>query len=288
VNIKHTEHALPIISASTLQVFAAKHPVKQVIPADTGRFVIPIPALQDGLGRLRLPNLKSMKAIIRSGGFGSKILEATLEGSPQLVPTDGTYAVIINNVSDLQAVAMQAVYDEIRIRRGGRMDRAGIIKFIETASGISYVHHGEGQDIVRYVDKNIGVHGDVFEVTRETFRLRNSRPGEQFNLAHVKDDAIQPGFYRKYANIKADAFVIDGGFIFQNPSGTKQNFTEPALITIGSDGIVSAIHDYDINISYRHPDKKPLAHEDGTIDAPRYPVGQLKREQERGRAFGKE
>ncbi len=266
-----TETELPVISNATLKHFADTVPVQTVASVKTGRFMVPIPKLDDGEGDLKLPNAKELKALIKSGNVGTSISSAKMEGFPQLVPTDGTNVVIINNISRRQALAMQAIYDDINLAHKGNMDRQALLEFFAAATGISYDIQ---TNTIQAVPDNIGIHGDQFNQTLETFKARHTRAGMSAPLNEAMDSMIDTGYYQKKRDIYK-AYAISGGFIRKAESGSQLEYPETAMIAVGRDGKVSAIHANDVTVSYETEDGKPLVGDDKKLQLPTYPVGQV-------------
>lgn len=262
---------LPILKDETLKTFASANNMQTVVPVRTGRFIVPIPDLNDGGGDLKLPNVKELESIIKSGDLGTTIKSAVLEGCPQIVPIDGTQIVVINNISPRQARAMQAIYNDIAASNNGQMNRKSLVEFFEAATGIAY---DPASNTISAVSDNIGIHGDVYNMPRQTFKNRHNHYGTEDDLTGVADGDIQTGHYQKKRS-PTQGFAISGGFIRQAESGTQQTFPETAMIQVGSDGVISAIHGNDINVSYETPDGKKLVDGDGKINLPTYPVGQI-------------
>ncbi|MDX1974195.1 MAG: hypothetical protein SFT92_00810 [Rickettsiales bacterium] len=250
----------------------ASHPVADIQSVSTGRFIIPIPKLEDGLGPLELPNAKEVESVIKSGAFGSAILSATLEGFPQVVPTDGSQIVVINDITRHEAIALQSIYDAILEEHGGKMDRNNLMEFIHLATGIAYDPQTRS---INLVPDNIGIRGDVYNMSMQTFKERHNRYGSDGDLTTVPNEQIKTGYYQK-KQIPAQGFTISGGFKRRTESGTEQIFPEKAMIALASDGLVSAIHHNDITVSYEGADGSTLVDANTqAIKLPNYPVGQV-------------
>ncbi len=263
--------SLPILSDRMLKAFATKHSTQAVMPAKTGRFVVPIPALNDGLGNLELPNAKELTLVVKSGAEGMEITDSKFEGFPQIVPTDGTQVVLINNISERQAAAMELTYENMKLGNGGTMDRNTLIQFFKTATGIAYDHTPPS---IHPVNDNIGIHGDVFNQDRGTFKHRHNPYGTDEDLTKIPDNKIREGHYQKRRS-QGQGFAISGGFSRDTETGTQQTFPDTAMVHIGTDGVVSAIHKNDINVCYETPDGKKLVDEAGVIGLPTYSVDQV-------------
>lgn len=305
---RKTRHSRRALSRDALRSFASSRETARVKTPEIGRFVVPIPPLKDGGGDFFIPNLldllpestekeketkqrlasqieegyfpillpnsKRMDALIVSGGIGSKIRKVVLESPMQIVPTNGTYAVTINDVSEEQGVSMKAVYDHIMARHGG-VTREGLMEFFRTACGITFDPKTRA---VSYVENNIGLHGDVFEVKNGVFLGRNTLPGEKTPLKELEGFVPTAGRYQKYGRGKA--FVIKGPFSYFASSGTEQKFNKAGIIVIGDDNVVSAIYPSNINRSFIGEDGTEFCKKDGTIDLPTYTVGEVLRHQQ--------
>jgi len=262
---------LPVLSDETLKAFATTQVAQTVMPVRTGRFIVPIPHLNDGDGPLELPNAKELESIIKSGSLGSRIMSATLEGFPQIVPVDGTEIVLINNITPRQARALQVTYDDIVAEKNGQMDRQGLMEFFGAATGIAY---DPVSKTIQYIPDNIGIRGDLYNMSMQVFKDRHNPYGTETDLRTVADDKIPAGHYQK-SRSPVKAFTISGGFIRKAESGTEQTFPDTAMVAIGSDGLVSAIHCNDITVCYETPEGKSLIDKAEKIQLPTYPVGQL-------------
>ncbi len=261
--------SLPVVTDEMIRNFAGNNVTQTVIPVKTtGRFVIPIPKLDDGSGPLNLPNVKELEMIIKSG-FGSKITSAILESSPQIVPTDGSNVVIINNITHRQAHAFQVTHDDILKENSGKMNRKSLIDFFEIITGISY---NPVFNIIDAVSDNIGIHGDVFNQERDYFKRVHHPYGIETDLTGLADSEIRAGYYNKIPS-PVQGFAISGGFIREAEAGTQQTFPNTAMIQVGIR--VSAIHRNDINLSYATVDGEKLVDDTGKINLPTYPIEQI-------------
>lgn len=260
---------LPVLTNETLKAFADTNNTKGVLPIPTGRFIVPIPKLNDGGGDLKLPNSKRQELIIESGEFGTKIKSATFEGAPQLIPTDGTQVVVINNVTRRQGLAMKAIYDDIF--EITQVDRKGLLEFFGAVTGISY---NTAKKKIEAVNDNIGIHGDVHNMSRQIFKNNHNSYGMELDLNDLPDDKIRRGMYQK-KRTPSEAFAISGGFIRQAETGSLLEYPETAMVQINPAGVISTISNNDINTSYETSDGKKLVGSDGKIDLPTYPVGQV-------------
>ncbi len=268
------ETELPVIMNSTLKDFAGKVPVQTVVSVRTGRFAVPIPNLDDGGEPLLLPNAKELRAIVRSGKLGTSITSSTAEGMPQKVPTDGSDVVVINNISKRQAAAMKAIYKEIIDEHRG-VTREALVEFFGAVTGITY---DSATNQIKPVEDNIGIHGDLFNMNMNTFKERHRFFTSDLELKHVRDDEIKAGFFEKKRDTYK-AYAISGGFTRLAESGSELQYPETAMIAVGRDGKVSAIHANDISVSYETEDGKLLIGEDKKLQLPTYPVGQVLLEQ---------
>jgi len=257
----------PLLDDDVLKSFAATRQTKEVLAVGK-RFVVPIPDLQDGGGPLKLANPKELDMVVRSGSLPDTLKGVTLEGFPQIIPTDGTNVVIINNVTPRQARAIQGLYDDIVAENGGKITRQGMLEFFQTATGISY---DELTNSVQLIKDNIGIHGDVYNQPIATFLDRHVNVSTGAPL--VASD-VQVGYFEKKPSVTR-GFFINGKFRHQvgpEAGGTVQHFDNGAMVAIGSDGRVSLIHPNDVDVCYRNPDKSSLWKEPGKIGLPTYNV----------------
>ncbi len=260
------------VSDEQLKAFAAASDTATVMPVPTGRFIVPIPNFDDEVGNLLLPNAKELKLVIPSGNASLTLTDAVYEGAPQHIPADGNHMVVINNISPTQAIALQAVYDHMAQETGGVISRPQLVKFFETATGLSY---NAETDTISMVSDNIGIHGDVYHMDKETFKARHNPYGTETSLTETADNDLKAGHYQKL-RAPAQAIVIEGGFTRTLNDGTELNYPEPALALIGADGKVSSVHRNDISVSYEKPNGEPLIpHPGAKIDLPTYDVNEV-------------
>ncbi len=266
----------PLLADDVLKSFAETHTTKEIL-AIGKRFVVPIPNLQDGGEPLELANPKELNILVRSGSLPDTLGDVKLEGFPQIVPTDGTNVVIINNVTPRQARAIQGLYDDIVAENGGKITRQSLLEFFKTATGISY---DAATNSVRLEKDNIGIHGDVYNQDIATFLSRHVKVDTGDDLA-ASD--VQAGYFEKKPSV-AKGFFMKGKFRHQvgpEAGGTIQHFDDGAMVAIQSDGRVSLIHPNDVDVCYRNPDKSSLWTKHGEMDLPAYDVGDLPHDSQR-------
>lgn len=264
----------PNIDRAHFRAFLKDKPLADVVAAAEGRFILPVPDLQDGLGPLLVPNIKELEARLR--GSEGKVSAIELEAGPQKIPADGTNLIVINRVDEFVQLALKAKFTRLTEKAGG-ITREVLTEFMSYARG--YTYDADKQTIS--FTKSAGFHNDVYNMPVEEFRRRYvSFEAPEKPLDDVKDTDIKPGYYVKKA-LHSRAAFITGKFSVRvggDAGGTVQEFDKGAMINIPDDPALplSFIHPTDIDISYRKDGGASLYGTDGKLSLPVYDAGDIK------------
>lgn len=238
-----------------------------VLAAPEGRFILPVPALDDGKGPILTPNIKEISVLMR--GSSGHVRALKLEASPQKIPADGTNVIVINRVDEFVQLALLKKLESLLSKTKGSITREIIENFMNYARGYRYIP--ENQEII--FEPNAGFHNDAYNMPVEEFRKRY--------VAHDAPDkpltgGIIPGYYVKKP-LRSHAAFLRGAFCVRvgpHAGGTMQEFDEGAMVNVPEDAALplSFVHPFDIDICYRAADGSSLLDASGRPALPVYDI----------------
>lgn len=245
--------AFPEIERNRFRTVLKGKALAEVQAAPEGRFILPVPALDDGEGPILAPNIKELLALMR--GSEGKVRALKLEAGPQKIPADGTNIIVINRVDEFVQFALLKKLESILKETNGKITRKALNKFMCYARGYDYL--AETQEII--FEPNAGFHNDVYNMPVTEFRKRyeaHNKPGAPLL------ETVTAGYYVKKP-LHSHAYFVKGSFsvrVAPEAGETMQEFDKGAMVNLPDDDTMplSFIHPTDIDTCYRMPDGGPL------------------------------
>lgn len=239
-------------------------PRQVVIPAPEGRFLLQIPKFDDGLGPIRIPNVKDLLIRLTGGTQGSVDL-LRCESEPQAIKTDGTQVIVINKIDKHIGIALTSKLEELQKRDGG-LTRAAISEFLTYASGY---HYDPETGKAKLAAARIGFNPDIYHQSIGSAQKLHYDPNARFADLH-EQAMLPPGRYIKKP-VPTTAVYIDSPIAYKNQTFAHGVILQMSMAENGKRSI-SFIDPTDIDQCYTWIDGTSLLNDESRVQLPHYTI----------------
>ncbi len=256
---------ITLTSEKIRELFLQK-PRRTVVPAPEGRFLLHVPALNDGKGPIYTPNVKDMN-IRLTGGTTGEIDILRSESGTQAIQTDGTQVIVINKIDEHVGLALSSKYNAI-VKKHGTLSREAIEEFLTYARGFSFDSETGKAHVAT---PRVGFNPDIYFQAVSAAKKLHCNPADPGLDLRKNEGPLVAGRYIKVPATTTGIF-IDSPFTYRN-----QTFEHGAMIQISGPNeqdqrSVSFIDPTDINQCYTAIDGSPLVDTSGKILLPHYSI----------------